>query len=237
MLMTNKWTRRVVRVFKYFVYTLGFIFLFLILFAFTRIPFDIHYWLGTANSAFYYKPDYIILLGGSGMPSESNLMRLYYTSELAGEFSEAPVIIAHPTDTAIIHLMCLELEAHGVDSCRIIVEKYGTNTREQALEIAGLVSGIKNKKVVLVTSMENMYRSIKVFRKSGFKYVGGRAAFENSMFVDLSYNHKRIGGKEYLPDVSESMSLRYTFWNYLKLEITCLREFTAIAYYKLNGWI
>jgi uncharacterized SAM-binding protein YcdF (DUF218 family) len=235
--MANKWTRKCISVFKVFIYTLGFIFLFLILLAFTRIPFDVHYWLGTSNSAYYFKPDYIIMLGGSGMPSESNLMRLYYTSELASEFPETPVIIAHPTDTAIIHLMCNELTAHKVDSQRIMIEKYGTNTREQAIKISELVKGIKDKRIVIVTSMENMYRTIRVFRKLGYTNVGGRAAFENSMFVDLSYNHKGIGGKKYIPDVSENMSLRYTFWNYLKLEITCMREFSAIIYYKLNGWI
>jgi len=235
--MARKWISRLVKIFRYSIYTLGFFFLFLILLAFTRIPFDIHYWLGTANSAFYLKPDYIIMLGGSGMPSESNLMRLYYTADLAHQYPEASVIVAHPIDTAIISLMDAELVAHGVDSSRIIIEKCGTNTREQALEIAGLVKGIKEKPIVIVTSMENMYRTMRVFRKLGFKNAGGRAAFENSMFVDLSYNHKRIGGREYMPDVSESMNLRYNFWNYLKLEITCLREFTAILYYKLNGWI
>ncbi len=235
--MTNKWIRKFISILKYFIYSLGFIFFFLIVFAFTRIPFDIHYWLGTSNSEFDFKPAYIVMLGGSGMPSESNLMRLYYTTELANEFPEAPIIIAHPIDTTIIHLMCDELEMHRVDSCRIIIEKYGTNTREQVLEIEKLVTGIKDKPVVIVTSMENMYRTIKVFRKAGFQHVGGRPAFENSMFVALSYNHKRIGGKNYIPDVSDNMSLRYNFWNYLKLEITCLREFTAIAYYKLNGWI
>jgi uncharacterized SAM-binding protein YcdF (DUF218 family) len=235
--MTNKWLSKSVSVFKVVIYTLGFFFLFLILLAFTRIPFDIHYWLGTGNSAFAFKPDYIIMMGGSGMPSESNLMRLYYTSELAAEFPEASVIIVHPIDTAIIHLMRDELIAHNVDSARIIIGKLGTNTREQSLEISRLISGIKERKIVVVTSMENMHRTISVFRKSGFKNVGGRPAFENSMFVDLSYNHKLIGGKGYIPDVSGSMSLRYNFWNYLKLEITCLREFTAIIYYKLNGWI
>jgi uncharacterized SAM-binding protein YcdF (DUF218 family) len=235
--MASKWITGTTRIFKYFICSLGFIFFFLIILSFTRIPFDVHYWLGTGNSAFYFKPDYIVMLGGSGMPSESNLMRLYYTSGLSGEFPEAQVIVAHPLDTAVIQLMCNELTVHGVKSSRLIIEKYGTNTRQQALEISSLIKGIKNKNIVLVTSMENMYRSIKVFRKAGFINIGGQPAFENSMFVNLSYDHKGLGGKLYMPDISGSMSLRYNFWNYLKLEITCLREFTAIVYYKLNGWI
>ena len=95
----------------------------------------------------------------------------------------------------------------------------------------------KQKRMLVVTSPENMYRTVKAFRKAGFTEVGGESAFEVAMFVDLGYNHKRIGGKKYLPDVSDDMALRFNFWNYLKLEITCLREYVAIVYYKLNGWI
>jgi uncharacterized SAM-binding protein YcdF (DUF218 family) len=171
------------------------------------------------------------------MPSESNLMRLYYVSRLADQFPSAKIIIAHPIDTVVISLMRDELLINDVDSSRIIIEKEGTNTREQALQLASLENGISEKGMLLVTSPENMYRTIRTFRKAGFVKVGGQSAFENAMFVDLSYNHKRIGGKKYIPDVSGNMSLRYTFWNYFKLEITCIREFTAIVYYKLNGWI
>jgi hypothetical protein len=53
----------------------------------------------------------------------------------------------------------------------------------------------------------------------------------------LKYSHKKLGGKKFTPDVSENMGLRYNYWNYLKLEITCLREFAALCYYKVNGWI
>lgn len=235
--MKNKWVSKTLSFARYFIYSLGIFFFILILFACTRVPFDLHRWLGSHSSEYDFTPDYIVFLGGSGMPSESNLMRLYYTSELASQFPSAKIIIAHPIDTTVISLMRDELVVHGVDSSRIIIEKFGTNTREQALEIDSLVAGIKQKAIVIVTSPENMFRTIKTFRKAGFEKVGGESAFENAMFVDLTYNHKRIGGKRYVPDVSENMSLRYTFWNYLKLEITCLREYAAILYYKLNGWI
>ena len=66
----------------------------LIILAFTRLPYDIQVWLGTKNSEYKFKPDYIIFLGGSGMPSGDNLMRLYYTATLSKKFSGAKVIIA-----------------------------------------------------------------------------------------------------------------------------------------------
>jgi uncharacterized SAM-binding protein YcdF (DUF218 family) len=235
--MKTNWLRRLFSILKYSVYSLGFIFLFLLIIAFTRIPFDVHRWLGLHDSEYLFTPEYIVFLGGSGMPSESNLIRLYYTSQLAGQFPAAKIIIAHPIDTVVISLMRNELITHGVDSARIVIEKLGTNTREQALEITSIDKSIQQKPVLIVTSPENMYRTIKVFRKAGFLKTGGEPAFENAMFVDLSYNHRRIGGKRYIPDVSGQMGLRYTFWNYFKLEIICLREFAAILYYKLNGWI
>jgi hypothetical protein len=57
------------------------------------------------------------------------------------------------------------------------------------------------------------------------------------MHHEFGYAHKAIGGKPYVPDVSRAPGFRYTFWNYLKLEVTCLREYVAIAYYRLNGWL
>jgi len=105
------------------------------------------------------------------------------------------------------------------------------------MDLVAAYPGITNEKVVVVTSPENMYRTIKTFKKLNFKFTGGLPAFENAMFVNLEYNHRRVGGKAYVPDVSSSLDLRYNFWNYLKLEITCLRELVAILYYKLNGWI
>lgn len=209
----------------------------LLVFSFTRVPFDIHWWLGKNGSEYYFKPDHIVFLGGSGMPSESNLIRIYYTSALAKKHPKAKVLVAHPIDEEVIALIRLEMIQKGIDSSRIEIEKRGTNTREQAITIAEDFPEMLNQNIVLVTSPENMMRTVKVFWKAGFKHVGGEPAFENAMFVDLAYNHIKVGGKKYSPDVSSNLALRYNFWNYLKLEITCLREFVALGYYKFNGWI
>ena len=47
---------------------------------------------------------------------------------------------------------------------------------------------------------------------------------------------RKLGGNEAIPSI-ESVKMRYTFFNYLKLEITCAREYFALAYYKIKGWI
>lgn len=214
----------------------GMLFFVMIFLAFTRIPFDIHRWLGEHHSEWSFKPETIIMLGGSGMPSESNLIRLYYTSVLAKKFNQTDIIIAHPKVTAVADSMKAYLFHDGIEKFRITGMLKGTNTREQAQQLLSSFPLIENKNCVIVTSPENMCRSVATFRKCGFKNIGGAAAFENAMFIDLGYDFGKAGGKKYVPDISSNISLRYNFWNYLKLEITCLREFFAIAYYKLNGW-
>ncbi len=92
-------------------------------------------------------------------------------------------------------------------------------------------------RIAIVTAPENMHRTLQVFRKIGFQRLCAIPAFDHAMFTDLDYDHRKIGGRKAVPDISNELDLRYNFWNYLKLEITCLREYAAIAYYRLNGWI
>ena len=208
----------------------------MVVIAFTRLPYDMQIWLATKNNNLKILPQYIIFMGGSGMPSGENLVRLYYTSVAATEFREASVIIIHPLDLDVKQQMLNELILRGIDSNRIVFETQGTNTRGQVLNLKQMHQ-LLDAKILVVTSPEYMYRTLSCFRKEGFSNVGGLPAFENAMFVDLNYDFKKAGGKSYAPDVSSSLALRYNFWNYLKLEITCIREFFAIGYYKLNGWI
>ena len=217
--------------------SLGMFFLLLMILACTRVPFDLHRWLGIHDSGFTFSPETIIMFGGSGMPSESNLMRLYYVKELALKYEAARVILAHPKDTGTVKTMTTFLTAFGIDSSRISALYKGNNTREQGLELKTTFPGIEKNKTVIVTSPEHMYRTVKTLRKLEFARVGGLPAFENPLFIDLGYDHRKVGGSAYVPDVSGSLVLRYNFWNYMKLEITCLREYCAILYYKLNGWI
>jgi uncharacterized SAM-binding protein YcdF (DUF218 family) len=83
----------------------------------------------------------------------------------------------------------------------------------------------------IVTSPEHMYRSVATFRKAGFKSVGGMASFEEAV------SEKLLIGKHNKEFKTERLNLRYNMWNYLKYEITVVREYFAIAYYKLRGWI
>jgi len=217
--------------------SLGMFSFLLILFSFTRVPYDVHVWLGSHKSDYKFYPDEIIFLGGSGMPSESNLIRLYYVSELAKKYPQSKIMIVHPEEGDVISDMKAELVIRGIDSSRIETEMAGTNTHGQVENVAKHFPHLLKRHVLLVTSAECMLRTVKAFRKAGFESVGGQSAYEVPMFSDLGYDFKKSGGKIYSPDVSKNVALRYNFWNYLKLEITCLREFVALGYYWINGWV
>lgn len=209
----------------------------LLVLAFTAVPFHAHRHLGLAGGTCKGTIDAIVVLGGSGMPSGPELLRLLYTADLAVEHPQAPVFLVHAADTATADLMIEELVMRGVSEGRIIAQLKGSNTREQALGFAADHKEALRSALAIVTAPENMYRTLGAFRKVGFEHACGVPAFDNALFVDLDYAFDRIGGRRVVPDVSEDLDLRYTFWNYLKLEVTCLREYVAIGYYKLNGWM
>ncbi|MBN2213237.1 MAG: YdcF family protein [Bacteroidales bacterium] len=220
----------------------GILSLFLIVFAFTSGPFWMYYHLGTRNIDFSFEPDCIVLLGGSGMPSESNLIRSYYAAEIAGELPALPLIIALPGDTSdtasAVFQLAGEMILRGIKTERILFETDGLNTRAQALNTYRLLSDSARKsKIVIVTSPEHMRRSVLSFRKAGFENVGGYPAFEFAIESDITAVKDDLGGNRFIPDVNKSISLRYRFWTHLKYEVMIIREYVALAYYKLKGWI
>lgn len=229
--------RRISRVLRACCFASGVFFLLLCVLAFTRIPFDMHRWLGVAGGLCDSRPDRIIVLGGSGMPSGPELLRLEIAARSAQAYPMAAVLVVHPLDTATVRRMVAELVLRGVARERIATSIMGTNTREQVLGIAAGFPEVKVERIAIVTAPENMYRSLRVFRKLGFAHVSGIPAFDNPEFIDLRYSHGAIGGKAWAPDVSDDLALRYNFWNYLKLEVTCIREYVALGYYWLNDWV
>ena len=220
----------------------GILSLFLIIFAFTSGPFWLYYHLGTRNIDFRFSPDCIVLLGGSGMPSESNLIRSYYAAKIADEYTAIPLIIALPGDTsdsssAIVQLVD-EILLRGVEAKRVLFESEGLNTRAQALNIYTFLSdSAKKTKMVIITSPDHMRRSILCFRKAGFENIGGCPAFEYAIETDMTAIKDDLGGNRFIPGVNKSISLRYRFWTHLKYEVLIIREYFALTYYKLKGWI
>lgn len=222
---------------RYLFITLGAILLLMIILALTPAPFHMHYHLGDdPNEAEApFSPQYIVMFGGAGMPSESNLIRLYYTAQFANHFN-APVVLVHPEDPICQAEMTKMLTSQGIDTDSIRYMTRGTNTRSQVLELSEQFPKLTNSPILVVTSPENMRRTIKCFNKAGFSSVRGASAREATVNFELSLKKQKLEGNEAIPNI-ESTNLRYTFWNYFKLEITCSREYCALAYYKIKGWI
>ena len=221
----------------------GVFFLILICLSFTSLPFWGYYWLGTSVSKVTEKPDYIVLLGGGGMPSESNLMRAYFVCQAAGESPESRIIISIPGDTtdqkSTARLVAAELIRKGIEPQRIFYEEIGTNTRSQALRLQYFNSeNLKNKAILLVSSPEHMRRAVLTFRKAGFTRISALPAFENAIEASLIFKDEELGGNKLpVPDIGSNITVRYQFWNHLKYELLIARELAALGYYKLRGWI
>lgn len=215
----------------------GFFTMVLVLLSFTDLPYHAYHRLGTVNAGMESEPDVIVLLGGSGMPSPDGLMRCFFAAGAAKAFPDAPVIIAHSSaeDDSLsqLKLMAQELILRGTDPARIRFEPEGFSTHTQALNIAEMFGTAKDTlSLMLVTSPEHMYRSVKSFRKAGFREVGGSPAFEQPIGEESAADSGKDDGLRV-----KSLSLRYNMWNYLRYELLVLREYAAIAYYRIKGWI
>ncbi len=207
--------------------------------SFTSLPYWGYYYLGKDKDSTPFQPDIIVLLGSNGMPDADGLLKCYYTAEASKQNPNAKIIIALPVDDsemnpADLEIINYELSLHGVDTCWLAYEKKGINTYQQGLYISQFLGNkVSQTNLLIITNPEHVYRSMATFRKFGYKRVGGRATYSKPLAASVLVQKKEA------PDKIEpaNLALRYNMWNYLKLEITVLREYTAIAYYKLRGWI
>jgi uncharacterized SAM-binding protein YcdF (DUF218 family) len=252
----------ILRILKYILFSFGCLFLILFIFCLTSAPFWTWYNLSTKHAGIHRVPEVIIVLGGGGMPSESGLMRTWYAARIGNHFLRSKIIIALPGDTAdslsSVYQMKEELVLRGISGNRISYESLGTNTRAQAMNIFKVISNIDQRvlkyeypdklhnsssiqhpasSILIITSPEHLYRAVRAFRKAGFLLVDGAPAFETAIESELSFDDRLLGGKRWLPSIGKNITVRYQFWTQLHYEQLILREWLAIAYYKLNGWI
>ena len=224
---------------KFYILISSFCFTVFIVLSFTTLPFWMYYYLGRSSETLTKNPDYIVVMGGGGMPSKSALMRTYRAGKIALKYPKAKFIIALPGDTSDInsslYLMKKELMLIGVDSSLIYFEPNVTNTRSQALNIKKMIN--PNKNILLITSPEHLYRAVKSFIKIGLINTVGEATFERAIEARLNFNDDELGGNEDIPGVGNNTQLRYQFWYHMKLQIIVYREYMAIVYYKLKSWI
>lgn len=225
---------------KWLFISFGAIFLILNILALTPAPFYMHRCLGEdsawkKDSTKNFCPDYIIMFGGAGMPSESNLIRLYYTAEIANKLNK-PVILVHPEDSVCQVEMTNFLTRSGIPADSILYMTGGSNTRSQSVCLADSFPQLRSANLLIITAPEHLARTLKCLKRCGFENIRGIGAFESTVDFDLTLDKRKLKGNQLVPDI-ESTNLRYTFWNYLQLEIVCFREYFATAYYWVKGWI
>jgi uncharacterized SAM-binding protein YcdF (DUF218 family) len=240
------------RILKYILIFFGCLFLILFIFCFTSGPFWTWYKMSTKYAGIHRPPEVIVILGGGGMPSESGLMRCWYGAKAANYFYRAKVIVALPGDTtdslSSIQQMKKELVLRGIDAKRISFEAVGTNTRAEArnqvqsvkCKVQKAKCQVENQKmpsILIITSPEHLYRAVLTFRKAGFTRVDGVPAFETAIESGLTFDDRMLGGKRWMPAIGKNITLRYRFWTQLHYEQLIIREWLAIGYYWLNGWI
>lgn len=223
---------------------IGIIALAMIILALTSAPFWVWYGLGVKKAGIHRPPDFIVVMGGAGMPSESGLMRCWYAARVASHFTRAHIIVALPGDTtdeaSSINGMKEELVLRGIAPGRIMVEDSGTNTRAQAVNIFKRIANggqIRPSSILIVTSPEHLYRAVLTFKKAGFVKVDGLPAFQKDVEGDLSFNITKPGEKSLFLKLGDNITLRYQFWSQLHYEALVIREWMALLYYKLSGWI
>lgn len=238
----KKKSNRILKIIRIIFLIAGIKFVLLCLIATSTLPFWAYYRLGTSNSKIEQAPNTIVLLSGLGMPSEDVLLRSYYTARLSKKYPEAKIIISIPGDltdsTSTPITTTREMILRGIEKSKILYETEGKNTRGQALMLAtGILKNELNNPITIVTAPEHMTRAVKSFRKCGFTQVSGLPIFENALESDLTYDDKNLKGNKMAPSIGNNMQLRYQFWSHLKLEVIVLREYFALSYYKLRGWI
>lgn len=228
--------KKFLRYLRYVMVAFGIGALTFIVLSFTDIPYFAYHNLGTKNASMELPPDYIVVMGAGGMPSPEGLMRCTYAAEAAKAYPEAKIVVAMPTKPEYFlvshtYKMFKEIQLRGIDSSRFVFQLNGMNTHDQAAAIANDLPGHDTLSLMVVTSPQHVYRSVKVFEKAGFKSVGGLASFEKAVAEE---NLVDPGAEK---DQVTNLNLRYNMWNYMKYQIIVMREYVAIAYYWMRGWI
>ena len=225
--------------------------LFSLLFAaaqFTNLPWRAYQNLSEVPSPSPRPPTHILVMGGSGIPGESGLMRTFYGAWAAKLHPDAEVLVAMPlgadqSDASRAYLD--ELRLRGVPDRRVRILPDGRNTREQALRLAAFLGAQANAAAILIVSdPEHIRRTAACLRRVGLLDLSALPAFPLSIEDPLPWRAADLDNPDTapavlaaVPDIGSSLRLRYNLWANLRYTQYALRETAALFYYWLRGWI
>lgn len=235
--------RGCVRLLHGLVLAAGVVFITFLILCWTSVPWTVYCYFTKDPVQLQQPPDYIVILGGGGIPSESGLVRAYHGAGMARVFTNAQVVVCLPSEgdlyESALGKMKEELVLHGVKPGRILLEDQGLNTRGQALGVLELLGeDARDSALLLVTSPDHTKRSLLTFRKLGFSNAAGSAAFQEAVKADVRYESKSLGGSQGGgPDIGSNLRVRYLFWSNLNYLSGAFREAAALMYYRMRGWV
>lgn len=217
----------------FFLCACGFFFTVMVVLAMTTVPARCYYAMANYGEKPAEDIDFIVIMGGDGIPSGTGLIRSYYGAEAAKKYPKAKIVIACPGNTdnpqSTPSAMRDELVLRHVKRERILFENKGKNTWTQAVATLQLLGEeTTGKNMLVISAPEHIPRCILSFRKVGYRHVYGLPTISYGLEADLRFDEPIIG---------ESLTVRYLFWYRLRVQIKLIREFTALAYYRCRGWI
>ena len=220
---------------------------------FTNLPWRAYRALARMPPPAAGEPSHVLVMGGSGIPGESGLCRTFFGAEAARRHRQAQVLIALPlatNESFASRAYFDELRLRGVAARRIRVLAGGRNTREQALRlIETLASATNVAHVLIVTDSYHVRRTAACIRKAAAArgldvHLSALPVFQLSIDDPLAFRAEELdapgpapAARAALPDVGAALRFRYDVWNNLGYVVDILREWTALAYYRLRGWI
>ena len=232
----------------------GVLFLFIVLLQFTPYPWRAYKSLAVVPAPCHKAPSHILVMGGSGIPGESGLSRTFFGARAAHLYPDADVLIAMPLDTNesfASRAYLDEFRLRGVAAERVRILANGRNTREQALRMAEILAGKTNLfHVLIVTDTTHIRRTAACLRKAcALKgvavHLDGMPAFQLSIEDPVEFVARDLDDHEspapaaraVIPDIGASLNLRYNLWVNLSYTQAAWREYSALLYYRLRGWI
>jgi uncharacterized SAM-binding protein YcdF (DUF218 family) len=213
---------------------------------FTNLPWRAYKNLSEIPSPSLHAPTHILVMGGSGIPGESGLMRTFYGAWAARHHPEAEVLVAMPlgadqSDASRAYLD--ELGLRGVPASRVRILPDGRNTREQAVRLAAYLGAQTNPATILIVSdPPHIRRTAACLRRVGILDLTALPAFPLSIEDPLLWRAADLdtvgpAALAAVPDIGSSLRLRYNLWANLRYTQDSLRETTALLYYRLRGWL
>jgi len=215
---------------------------------FTPLPWHLYKGLWAVPNPSDLPPTHILVMGGSGIPGESGLMRTFYAAEAARQNPNAAVWIAMPLDAAdspASRAYLDEIQLRGIPTHRVRILEGGRNTREQALRLAARLAEDSDAAcVMIVTSPEHTRRTAAAIRNTCDISLTAFPAFPISLEDSLPWRAEELNipdtataTQTVIPDFGASMYLRYNLWANLRYMNESFREYAALLYYRLQGWI